>query len=131
MDRNSIIDYVERLRTKPEHIRRRIAVGTAVGVTGVVTAVWLFVVVISGTLSLAPVGASTATLATAPGTTQIANAATQTQSGFQQLLGAVGLANPANSAPATLMIVNTSPTTTSAGDAEQSGTGGNQTVIPF
>jgi hypothetical protein len=131
MDRNSVIDYVERLRAKPEHIRRRIAVGTTVGVTGVVAAGWLTALVLSGSLALAPVGASSSTLASAPGTTQVVNAATQTQSSFTQLLGAVGLAN-ASSAPASLNVVDASTTTPSTdGSEDDSPTGGNQTVIPF
>ena len=131
MDKNNVIDYVERLRTKPEHVRRRLAVGTAFGITGVVAAGWLFAFVFLGTLSIAPTSTGTATLATAPGTTQIVNAASQTPSTFQQLLGAVGLSNPASSAPAALTIVNTATATPSTDDADQSPTGGNQTVIPF
>ena len=130
MDKNSVIDYVERLRTKPEHVRRRIALGTTAGVTGVVAVGWFLALVFSGSLSLAPASASTATLATAPGTTQIAAAASQTQSGFQQLLGAVGLANSASSTPS-LTIVDTTTATPTADDTNQSGTGGNQSVIPF
>jgi hypothetical protein len=131
MDRNSVIDYVERLRAKPEHVRRRIAAGSAVGITGVVAGAWLLALVFSGSLSITPSSSNAPTLATSPGATQIASAATQTQSGFTQLLSAVGFANASSSAPA-LTIVDTAsstPSTDTAGD--QSPTGGNQTVIPF
>jgi hypothetical protein len=133
MDKNHVIDYVERLRAKPEHVRRRIAMGTTLGVTGVVTAGWLLITFLSGTLTLTPTSTSNATLATAPGTTEIANAAGQTQNAFTDLLGAVGLANN-KTTPAALKVedaatATATPATDDAGD--ESATGGNQTVIPF
>ncbi|KND51795.1 MAG: hypothetical protein ABA06_00845 [Parcubacteria bacterium C7867-001] len=45
-------DLVERLRAKPEHIRRRITLGTSVGVTGVVAIAWLIALVTSSPLLL-------------------------------------------------------------------------------
>lgn len=133
MDRNTIFDHVERLRTKPEHIRRRIAVGTATGITAVVAAGWMLAVVFSGSLAIAPstVGTGDGTLASAPGTSQIAGGVTQTKSAFDSLLGAVGFAN-ASSAPATITVVNASTSTPSTSDdPEAQPTGGDQTVIPF
>ncbi len=40
MDKGTFIDHVERLRAKPEHVRRRIAVGTTFGITGLVAILW-------------------------------------------------------------------------------------------
>jgi hypothetical protein len=133
MNKNSIVDYVGRLRTKPEHVRKQIVLGTAVGTTVVVAAAWLFFLVSSGTLDVNPVAPATGTLA--QGNAQVQQATTQTKNGFQNLMSAVGFATTptASSAPA-LTIVDTSTSSPSASSAQsdnQSPTGGNQTVIPF
>ncbi|MBA3789416.1 hypothetical protein H0X32_03440 [Patescibacteria group bacterium] len=133
MDKNTAIDFVERLRTKPEHVRRRIAFGTTLGVTGLAALGWFFALVFSGSLSLTPNPSSTqgGTLA-ADGTVvggQAQTAVTQTKSGFSQLLGAAGLGG-ASAAPTALRIVD-APTSTPISTENQSPTGGDQTIIPF
>jgi hypothetical protein len=45
-------DLVERLRAKPEHIRRRIALFSSAGITGVVGLAWLAATVNTGALAL-------------------------------------------------------------------------------
>lgn len=47
-------DYIERLRAKPENVRKTIALTTAGAVTGVVALGWIVALVASGSLSLAP-----------------------------------------------------------------------------
>jgi hypothetical protein len=132
MNRNTIIDYIGRLRTKPEHVRRRIAVGTAVGTTGVIAAVWLFILASSGTLLVSPVPSAANSAVLAAGTSQVQAVTAQTKSGFQQLLGAVGFAS-ATTAPPSLHIVDTATSSDDSSEqpTDQSPTGGNQTVIPF
>ncbi len=134
MDKNSVIDYVGRLRTKPEHVRRRIALGTAVGTTAVVAAVWLLLVVTSGALSINPAPSNTTVAQGDNSNTQVEQVTTQTKNGFQNLLGAVGFANTTTSTTPGLTIVDSpssSQTSPAASAANQSPSGGSQTVIPF
>ncbi len=56
-------DYIERLRAKPEHVRRRIALGTSVGVTGVIAFFWAVALIFGNTLSIEPSGSAQGTLA--------------------------------------------------------------------
>ena len=123
-------DYIERLRAKPEHIRRRIALGTSVGITGAVAGVWFLALIFSGNLSLAvpSVAAPTSVLAESSNAQapNLSGAFASTGSNFSQLLGAVGVAT-ATTAPATLIIEDQTPSTTPV--AEQNSMG--QTVIPF
>lgn len=127
-------DFIERLQSKPEHIRRRIAAGTAVSVTGVVTAVWFFGLLFSGTLSLgipqnssaggtvvADSGSSDANIAGA-GASNAFGVIPQ-QSTFSKLLAAVGIST-APAAPASLQVEDAIPASNTASDTEQ-------TVIPF
>ncbi|MDR3548852.1 MAG: hypothetical protein P4M11_11405 [Candidatus Pacebacteria bacterium] len=131
MDRNSVIDFVERLRAKPEHVRHRIALGSTLGITGVIAAGWLLTVIFSGGLAIPPSTAGTGSLASAPGTAQVVAASQQTQSSITNLLGAVGFAN-ATTAPASLTVVDTATATPSTDDTgDGSPTGGDQSVIPF
>jgi hypothetical protein len=135
MNKNTIVDYVGRLRTKPEHVRRRIALGTAIGTTGVIAAAWLFVLVSSGSLLIPATPAPGTSALAQNGAAQVQSATAQTQSGFQQLLGAVGFASATTAQPS-LTIVNTASSSNSGdsssdGSATQSPTGGDQTIIPF
>ena len=109
---------LERLRAKPNHIRHRIAYGTAAGVTAVVGLVWAGVFISSAPLALAPAGSDTA----AAQNTQAALA--ETKSNFSQLLSAVGAAGGA-SQPAALAVA--APATTSAPATPPA----DPTVIPF
>ena len=45
-------DFIETLRAKPEHIRRRIARLAAAGVTGAVAFLWAVAIVTSGALAI-------------------------------------------------------------------------------
>jgi hypothetical protein len=113
-------DHIERLRAKPEHIRKRIAIGTSVGVTAVVALVWLTTLVTSGTLALNLVspGGNIAE----GGSGNVQGAVAETQTNFSQLLGAVGAISSSSTDP-NLIIVDQAPTTTPANS--------NPTVIPF
>ncbi len=117
-----MLDFIERLKAKPHHVRQRIAMGTSVGVTGVVAAGWLLTLVFSGHLTLNSAPASTG------GTgSDVSTAVSQTSTSFNQLLGAAGLAT-ATTAPASLTIVD-APAPDSSPKPERNSQG--QTVIPF
>lgn len=47
-------DFIERLRAKPEHVRKSIALGTAGSVTGLVALVWAVSFSSSGTFAFTP-----------------------------------------------------------------------------
>jgi hypothetical protein len=131
MNRNSIVDFVGRLRAKPEHVRQRIALGTAVGTTAVVAVVWLLVLASSGVLVVNPAGNPPGTLAQ-NSNPQIEQANAQAKNGFQNLLGAVGFSFASSSPPALDVVgESTSPAPSDQSDNSQSPTGGDQTVIPF
>jgi hypothetical protein len=138
-------DFIERLKAKPEHVRRRIALGTSLGITGVVATAWFFTLLFAGTLSLAippTIVGQNATLADQSGTDGSANAGgpaanvagadaanpfgdaqpAQPKSNLDQLLGAVGIST-APPAPAALQVEDAAPTTTAPAPEP--------TVIPF
>ena len=110
-------DFIERLRAKPEHVRKQIAMGTAAGLTGIVALGWLGGLVAGGTLALAPAG-DDATVAT-----------DSKQNGFEELLGAAGAAVGATSTPNELNVVETK--TTSTLDNRMNQQADTRTVIPF
>lgn len=116
-----IRDYIEHLKSKPEHIRRRIALGTSAGFTGVVALAWLVALSTSGTLAL-----------TSP--EEIQNAAEmkavvqETSSSFSDLMGAASAFQSASQNSEELIIVDAESSSTL--DAPADTTEG-KTVIPF
>ena len=117
-------DFIERLKAKPEHVRRRIALGTTLGITGVVTTAWFFTLLFGGTLSLAvpPSVVDGNGAITQAGTDPNASGASaDSKSNFSQLLGAVGITT-AKPAPAALQVEDAAPVTATATQP---------TVIPF
>jgi hypothetical protein len=77
-------DFIERLRTKPEQVRRRIALFSSAGITGVVAIGWFTALISSGSLALAP---------TPEGErmgVEVQTAFSETQEDFSDLIGAVG-----------------------------------------
>jgi hypothetical protein len=62
-------DFIERLRAKPEHVRRRIAVGTSLGITGVIAFVWGLSLIFGNTLSIESSSGQNGTLASVNSTT--------------------------------------------------------------
>jgi hypothetical protein len=115
-------DFIERLKSKPEHIRRRIALGTAAGITGVVTVVWAGALIFSGALGIPQnTGASVpGTLATGDGGSD-STAQAPAKTNFEQLLGAVGVTTQQSAAPALTPVDVTPPAATATAP----------TVIPF
>jgi hypothetical protein len=134
-----MLDFIERLRAKPEHIRHRYAYGTAAGISGVVAVVWLFTLVASGSLILgaqpaAPVVAETVNGQTVvqASTAQIGGAVTQTKTAFSQLLGAAGAAFTGGTTTPAITVEDAATTTpVPATSGPTAGSGGNQSTIPF
>ena len=116
-----IRDYIEDLRSRPEHIRRRIALGSSFGITALVGAGWLVALTSSGVLALS-------SPAQAPETRDLTTAVEKTQSSFSDLLGAASAFQGISDAVAPLTIVDAraSSTLDQPTDAMEG-----KTVIPF
>jgi hypothetical protein len=116
-------DLVSDLRKKPEHIRKRIAIGSSAGVTALVAIIWAATLSTNGTFALTsqPTPDSSGEDAYVLGGTGV-------KSNFSQLLGAVGAAAGATTSPASLTIIDGE--TTSTFDAPPP-SNASATVIPF
>lgn len=116
MATDRIIEHIDRLREKPEHVRQRIAFLTAAGVTGLVAVTWMGALATSGTLALKPVAEPTPVAEAAPS--------------FSRLVGAAGAAfDPASNDPE-LEIVE-SRTSSTLDNQQKPANATNKTVIPF
>jgi len=127
MATDRIIEHIDRLREKPEHVRHRIAVLTAAGITGLVAVTWMGALATSGALAL-KTDAETETR-TGSGD-DMAVALNESTSAFSNLMGAAGAAFGATSTEAALQIIETrtsSTLDTNVGPANNT----NKTVIPF
>lgn len=127
----AVAHHIQRLQQKPEHVRRRIAVGTSVGVTGVAALVWAIALISSGALQF---GSGSQTLAQgAPGSEgqgdTIDTAIPQAATGISSLVGAASAAFSGKKVDPTLNIVDTpAPQTTHTQPAPDPATA---TIIPF
>jgi hypothetical protein len=115
-----IRDYIEHLKSKPEHVRRRIAFGTSAGITGVVAVAWLVALSTSGTLAL--------TSPEVQNTAELKTAVQETSSSFAELMGAASAYQSAAQGESELIIVDAQSSSTL--DAPADPTEG-KTVIPF
>jgi hypothetical protein len=96
-------DFILKLKQKPEHVRKRIALGTSVGVTALVAVIWGTSMAATGVLALGNgAGASDQPAKT----DSFPLSGTNVQSNFSQLLGAVGAATNATTAQPTITIVD-------------------------
>jgi hypothetical protein len=112
-------DYVEHLRSKPEHIRRRIALGSSLAIVAVIAVGWMIALGSSGTLALsAPTADDEANAALAASAKESANQ-------FTNLLGAAS-AYQSSTGPGQVVIVNGASSSTLEKPAEDT-----RTVIPF
>jgi hypothetical protein len=122
-----MLQHIERLRNKPEHVRKNIALGTAGALAALVFLGWGAATVAGGTLAL---GSNSLTPdATAP----LAAAAAQTSSSFSNLVGAVGAAPDGTSGTDTvgLQIVDNGTSSTIGSKTAATTSAPEQTVIPF
>lgn len=126
MATDRIIEHIDRLREKPEHVRHRIAVLTAAGITGLVAVTWMGALAASGTLAL-----NTNEVAEGgSGAGEVSEAITESTSAFSNLMGAAGAAFNATSTEAALEIIETRTSSTIDAKA-QPANNTNKTVIPF
>ncbi len=115
-----IIEHIDRLREKPEHVRHRIAVLTAAGITGLVAVTWMGAMATSGTLALK---------SDPRPLEEKAIPSDLSGSSFKNMLGAAGAAfSTASSTELSIVETRTSSTL----DAQQKPANNtNKTVIPF
>lgn len=122
MATDRIIEHIDRLREKPEHVRHRIAVLTAAGITGLVAVTWMGALATSGALALKA-------SETGPDP-EVSKSIAESTSAFSNLMGAAGAAFNATSSEAALDIIETR--TSSTLDAQVAPANAtNKTVIPF
>ena len=117
-------EFIANLRQKPEHIRKRIAVGTSVGVTGLVGLIWITAMATTGAFALSTPN----TEGTETPAEEFALSGTNVQSNFSQLMGAVGAAAGATSSDPELKIVDGD---TSSSFEKEPSPNQSVTVIPF
>ncbi len=120
-----IIEHVERLRQHPEPVRYRIAMGTAVAFTALVTAGWAVALASSGSLALK----SSEPVAGPTPESELAQSFSETGSAFNNLMGAAGAAFGATSTEAALRIIDSRTSSTIA--EEEANAEASATVIPF
>ncbi len=114
-----IRDYIEHLKRKPVHIRERIALGSAVGVTALVAVGWVGALVSSDVLAIEPADS---------GSEDFAAASAQTGQSVSELLGAASAFNASSlEAGGQVMIVDGEESST----IEPSSAEDTRTVIPF
>ncbi|MBU0749969.1 hypothetical protein KKH15_00435 [Patescibacteria group bacterium] len=111
-------DFIERLRAKPEHVRKQIAIATSGVLTGLVAVGWLASLVAGGTLALK----ASDTVAEPAG-----NIAEQ-QNGFESLLGAAGSFAGVTTEDPELTVLESRTSSTLDRNQQEVDT---RTVIPF
>lgn len=121
-----IIDRIERLREKPEHVRNRIALLTAGTATALVALVWMTAMATSGTLALKTDAVADEAADTS---SDVKAAFKESSTAFSSLMGAAGAALGATSTEAALKVMESR--TTSTFDTKPSGNATDKTVIPF
>ncbi|KND49460.1 MAG: hypothetical protein AB203_00020 [Parcubacteria bacterium C7867-008] len=123
----AISHHIETIRSKPEHVRERIALGTSAGVTGLVGLIWVATLAATGTFSL---HSTNTTLADNTATT-VSTVAAETQTNFSQLVGGVGAALGATSTEPALRIVDEGSSSSLDSKDVAAKNNSNATVIPF
>ena len=123
-------EFLLKLKQKPEHVRRQIAVGTSAGITALVGIIWVATMASSGAFALDTSGtANTNAASNTPSTDAFALSGTNVKSNFSQLVGAVDSAVGATTSKPSLTIID--GTTTSSFDQASANTNPTATVIPF
>lgn len=128
MATDRIIEHIDYLRQKPEHVRQRIALGVALGISGLVAVTWMTAMATSGTLALK----SSTVAEDASGTgSDVSAAVSESTSAFTSLMGAAGAAFNATSTEAALDIIESETRTSSTFRTNTSANATDKTVIPF
>ncbi len=100
--------HLTTLRQKPEHVRRRVAVGASVGVTALVAVIWAGTLAATGALAI---GGGLGTTGSDAGgiekkESDFALSGTNINSNFSQLLGAVSAATKGTSSAPALRVID-------------------------
>ncbi len=111
-----IISYIEYLRTKPHHVRRRIALASASGITSLIAIIWVSGNVTSGSFAI---DGSNFADSTASSPAVVSQPITESS-----LLGSVGASSEKNN-EAHIEIVSTGSSSTISEEEPE------RTVIPF
>ncbi|MDO8623881.1 MAG: hypothetical protein Q7R54_00820 [bacterium] len=114
----NVMTHIERIREKPEHIRKQVALGIAVILTAIIALVWLGASLATGTFALR--GSSFA-----ENTSEATPVATKS-GGFMSLLGAAGAALTGSQGSPHIEVVGESK-----GESKVEATKNEPTVLPF
>jgi hypothetical protein len=120
----AIHHHINRLKERPSHVRERVAVGVAGGITGLVALAWMVAMTTSGAFILAPSRVAESALGTG---SDVRAAVAENTSNVSQLIGAAGAAFGATTTDPALTIVNLRTTSTADESAARAG----DTVINF
>lgn len=100
--------HLKALHEKPEHVRKRMAVGLSVGITGLVAIIWIATLAGNGAFALAPLGSIGVDNGSIKANNSTDLASSDQQSNFSKLLGAVGASsitgNSSSSEPALTIV---------------------------
>lgn len=99
--------HLQTLREKPEHVRRRVAVGTSVGVTALVAVIWAGSLAATGALAIGGTGLSGSdTVEVEKQEGNFALSGTNINSNFSQLMGAVSAATKGTTSAPALRVID-------------------------
>ena len=119
-----MLDFIERLRAKPEHVRRRIAIGASGSITALAALIWVTAFTSSNAFALNTPAAPADMVASGK---EIQGSFGEASNGFSNLLGAVGgSASPSNE-PVLIIVEEKSTSTFEQRQAPVE----ERTVIPF
>ena len=110
-----MLEFIDRLRQKPEHVRRRIAAGTAVTVTGLVALGWMGALIAGNAFILTP---STDAPSLAETGTPLSDAVANRPGGMPNLMGAAGAAGTKQEA-SLIIVEGKSASTVQAAEPEE------------
>jgi hypothetical protein len=116
---------IQDLRAKPEHVRKRLALGASAGFTALVAVMWAVTLSANGTFALSSQPAPEDPNANGG----YVLGGTGVKSNFSQLVGAVGAAAGATTSQTQLTIIDGQ--TTSTFDHDPAPSTNSATVIPF
>lgn len=123
---------IHNLRQKPDHVRRRIAIGASAGITALVGIVWLTAMTSSGAFAIGTGPATPGTASQTPSSDAFALSGTNVKSNISQLVGAVNAATGATSSQPALTIIDGGTSSSLDHQAPQSiNTNPSATVLPF
>jgi len=112
----TIFDHIENARSKPHHVRKRIAFGVSAGATALIALVWLI-----GSISTGAFAIKGSNFADSTGQSQIV---TTSAGNTQNNIAGAAAALPSANTPAHIEIIDSASSTSAKHAAEQ-------TTIPF